>query len=113
MHWYKFTIQEVFQQLHAKPGGYSSAEAAALLQQKGPNELQEGKQKTWMGILLAQFKDVMILILLAAAVISGFIGDFTDSIVILIIVILNAFIGFFQEFKAEKAIQALRQMAVA
>ena len=80
--------------------------------QFGPNELQEGKKKSIAGMLLAQFKDVMILILLAAAIISGIIGDLTDTIVILIIVLLNAVIGFFQEYRAEKAMQALKQMAV-
>ena len=63
-------------------------------------------------MLLTQFKDVMILILLGAAIISGVIGDLTDTIVILIIVLLNAVIGFFQEYRAEKAMQALKQMAV-
>jgi len=63
-------------------------------------------------MFLAQFKDVMILILLAAAVISGIIGDITDTIVILIIVLLNALLGFIQEYRAEKAMRALKQMSV-
>ena len=88
----------------------SAAEEKLL--QTGPNELDEGKKKSIAGILLAQFKDVMILILMAAAIISGIIGDVTDTIVILIIVLLNAIIGFIQEYRAEKAMQALKQMAV-
>jgi Ca2+-transporting ATPase len=63
-------------------------------------------------MLLSQFKDVMILILLAAAIIAGLVGDLTDTIVILVIVLLNAFLGFFQEYRAEKAMQALKQMSI-
>lgn len=92
--------------------GLSTIDAEEKLLETGPNELQEGKKKSISGIFLSQFKEVMILILLAAAIISGFIGDLTDTIVILIIVLLNAIIGFLQEYRAEKAMKALKQMAV-
>ncbi|HEY8661057.1 MAG TPA: cation-translocating P-type ATPase [Hanamia sp.] len=112
MNWHRLSIPEVFEILGTDAQGLSAAEAEKKLLQIGPNQLQEGKKKTIAGILLAQFKDVMILILLAAAIISGFIGDITDTIVILVIVILNAIIGFIQEYRAEKAMQALKQMAI-
>ena len=112
MNWHRLSIQEIFEQLKSNQQGLSAAEAEARLLQYGPNELQEGKKKTVISIFFSQFKDVMILILLAAAVVSGFIGDATDTIVILIIVLLNAVIGFLQEYRAEKAMQALKQMAV-
>ena len=112
MNWHRLSIPEVFEILGTDAQGLSAAEAEKKLLQIGPNQLQEGKKKTITGILLAQFKDVMILILLAAAIISGFIGDITDTIVILVIVILNAIIGFIQEYRAEKAMQALKQMAI-
>lgn len=112
MNWHRLNIEEIFELLGSDLKGLSAAEAEEKLRQNGPNELQEGKKKSIAGILLAQFKDVMILILLAAAIVSGIIGDVTDTIVILIIVLLNAVIGFFQEYRAEKAIQALKQMAV-
>ena len=112
MNWYKQSIPEVFESLATSQKGLSSKTAEEKLQQFGPNELQEGKKKTIAGILLAQFKDVMILILLAAAIIAGIIGDLTDTIVILIIVLLNAVIGFIQEYRAEKSMQALKKMAV-
>lgn len=112
MNWHRLSIEETFELLGTTPQGLAASDAEEKLVQYGPNELQEGKKKSIAGMLLAQFRDVMILILLAAAIISGIIGDLTDTIVILIIVILNAVIGFFQEYRAEKAIQALKQMAV-
>jgi Ca2+-transporting ATPase len=113
MNWHRLNIPEVFELLGTNQQGLSTNTAEEKLLQFGPNELQEGKKKSIVGMLVAQFKDVMILILLAAAIISGIIGDLTDTIVILIIVLLNAVIGFFQEYRAEKAMQALKQMAVS
>ena len=112
MNWHKLSIQEIFEMLGTNPQGLSATAAKEKLLQTGPNELQEGKKKSIGLMLLAQFKDVMILILLAAAIIAGIVGDLTDTIVILVIVLLNAFLGFFQEYRAEKAMQALKQMAV-
>jgi Ca2+-transporting ATPase len=112
MNWHRLSIQETFELLGTNRQGLSAFAAEEKLFQTGPNELEEGKKKSIAGMLLVQFKDVMILILLAAAIISGIIGDVTDTIVILIIVLLNAIIGFFQEYRAEKAMQALKQMAV-
>ena len=112
MNWHRLSIEETFELLGTTPQGLAASDAEEKLLQYGANELQEGKKKSIAGMLLAQFKDVMILILLAAAIISGIIGDLTDTIVILIIVLLNAVIGFFQEYRAEKAMQALKQMAV-
>jgi Ca2+-transporting ATPase len=112
MNWHRLSIPEVFEKLDTDTKGLSDSSAEDRLQKHGYNQLVEAKKRTIAGMLLAQFKDVMILILLAAAIISGFIGDLTDTIVILVIVVLNAFIGFFQEYKAEKAMQALKQMAL-
>jgi len=112
MNWYQLPIEEVVTQTQSTPSGLSAAEAEKRLQQFGPNELVEARKKSRVMIFLLQFKDLMILILLAAAIISGLIGDLTDAIVILVIVILNAIIGFIQEYRAEKAMQALKQMAV-
>ncbi|SEL40653.1 Ca2+-transporting ATPase [Chitinophaga rupis] len=113
MKWHRLGINEIQELLDTSPQGLSTADAEERLLQGGPNELQEGKRKSIAGVLLAQFKDLMILILLAAAVISGIMGDLTDTIIILIIVLLNALIGFIQEYRAEKAMQALKKMAVA
>jgi Ca2+-transporting ATPase len=113
MNWYRLSISKVFELLGTSVQGLSSSVADERLLENGPNQLQEGKKKTIAGILMAQFKDVMILILFAAAIISGFIGEVTDTIVILIIVVLNGIIGFIQEYRAEKAMLALKKMAVA
>jgi Ca2+-transporting ATPase len=112
MNWHRSSTTEIFEKLGTTAQGLSSSLAEEKLRETGPNELQDAKKKSKLGLLLAQFKDVMILVLLAAALISGIIGDLTDTIVILIIVVLNAVIGFIQEYRAEKAMQALKQMAV-
>src|SRR3990172_9011598 len=91
--------------------GLTAAEAATRLAQHGPNALIEGRRRGPVRMLLDQFTDFMIMVLLAAAVVSGFIGDVTDTVVILVIVVLNAVIGFVQEYRAEAAIAALRRMA--
>ena len=112
MNWHRLSIEKTLDLLGTTIRGLSSEQAETLSIKYGPNELQEGKKRTIISMLLGQFKDVMIIILLAAAVISGFIGETTDTIVILVIVVLNAVVGFIQEYRAEKAMQLLKQMAV-
>ncbi len=91
--------------------GLSATEADERLQRFGPNEIREGRRRGPLRMLFDQFSDFMILVLLAAAVVSGLIGDITDTVVILVIVFLNAVIGFAQEYRAERAIAALKQLA--
>ncbi len=112
MNWHRLSIEEIFELFGTGRQGLTAARAGERLSETGPNQLEEQKKKTIGSLLLSQFSDVMILILFAAAIISGFIGDFTDTIVILVIVFLNAIVGFIQEYRAEKALQALKQMAV-
>jgi Ca2+-transporting ATPase len=81
------------------------------LNEYGPNELKEIKKRSIFMMFLDQFKDFMILILIAAAVVSGVIGELVDTIAIAVIVILNAIIGFVQEYRAEQAMKALKQMS--
>ncbi|MEZ4775600.1 MAG: cation-translocating P-type ATPase [Bacteroidia bacterium] len=111
MNWHYLSVEESLELTGSSPAGLTSAEAAAKLVEIGPNTLQEKKQKSAFLIFINQFKEFMSLVLIAAAIISGIVGDLTDSIIIVIIVILNAVIGFAQEYRAEKAIQALKQMA--
>jgi P-type Ca2+ transporter type 2C len=109
---YKQPIATILQNLNASPQGLSSSEARQRLVAYGKNELQEKKKKpVWLQFLY-QFKDFMILILLAAAVLSGIMGDKIDTIIILTIVLLNAVVGFVQEFRAEKAMEALKKMTI-
>lgn len=99
--------------LGSGPGGLSSLRAEQKLIETGPNEIQDTKKKSWWVILVSQFKDLMIIILVIAVIISGLIGDITDTIFILLIILLNALLGFFQEYRAEQAMQALKRMAAS
>ncbi len=91
--------------------GLSSADAAARLAEQGPNTFSEKKKRTILQSFLLQFKDFMIYILLAAAVVSALLGEFADMVIILVIVFFNAFIGTLQEQKAENALEALKKLA--
>ena len=91
--------------------GLDRGEAAARLARYGPNAIREGKRRGPLRMLADQLTDFMILVLIAAAVVSGLIGDAVDTAVILAIVVMNAVIGFVQEYRAERAIAALKQMA--
>jgi len=93
--------------------GLAAAEARTRLQRHGPNALPEAKRRPAWRIFLDQFADFMILVLLAAAVITGLLGDPEDTIAIAVIILLNAVIGFIQEYRAEKAMAALKKLAAA
>ncbi len=110
--WHTLGVDRVAARLGVDPAcGLDGAEAARRLESHGPNALREAPPRPWPQMLLAQFKDFMILVLLAAAVLAGLTGDLEDVVVILAIVLLNAVIGFVQEYRAEAAIHALRRMA--
>ncbi|HEX6913933.1 MAG TPA: cation-translocating P-type ATPase [Chitinophagaceae bacterium] len=109
--WYQMQVDEVLAKLNTSTAGLSAEEARKRLQQYGENKLLESKARSRFSIFLSQFKDLMILILLAAAVISFFIGEVTDAMVIIAIIIANAIVGYIQEYKAEKSIQMLQKMA--
>jgi Ca2+-transporting ATPase len=113
MNWHTSTTESVFKELQSGREGLSTDEVAKRIQQYGPNQLQEKKKKPVWLLFLAQFKDVMIIILMVAAIISAIVGDVKDMIVILIIVIINAIVGFVQEYRAGKAIDALKKMSAA
>ena len=89
--------------------GLSQEEAAKRLEQFGPNQLKEKKKKSTFQLFLDQLKDFMITILVIAAVFSGIAGEWSDTIIILVIVVLNAIMGFVQEYRAEKAMESLKK----
>ncbi len=107
------SVHEVAEHFRTNPEGLSGEEVRRRLEQYGKNALAAAKKKTVVGMFLRQFTDFMILVLVAAAIVSGFIGEFTDTIVILAIVIINAIVGVVQEYRAEKAIEALQNMAAS
>jgi Ca2+-transporting ATPase len=93
--------------------GLPDAEAGERIQRHGLNELSGKAGSSWLALLADQFKDFMVLVLIAAAVVSGVIGELVDTLAIVVIVVLNAVIGFVQAWRADKAMAALQQLAAA
>jgi Ca2+-transporting ATPase len=110
-YWHTRSTDETFAQLNSGESGLSQSEAAERLAKYGPNEIQAAHRISPWEILLEQFKNVLILILLGATAISFFLGHGVESIVIAVIVLFAVGLGFVQEYRAERAIEALRQMA--
>ena len=111
--WHRLETQEAVTQINSDiQNGLTTVEAARRLEEYGLNELvEQGKISPWM-ILLEQFKGIMVVILIISAVISLLLGETIDALVIMIIVVLNALLGFTQEYRAEQAMAALKRMAV-
>ncbi|MBI3158331.1 MAG: cation-translocating P-type ATPase [Chloroflexi bacterium] len=110
--WHTQTTQQALDAQRVQPDqGLTQTEAEIRRAEFGPNQLVDYGVKSPWAILFDQFKDTMVLVLIAAAIISAFLSDWKDAVVILAIVILNAVIGFVQEVRAEQAMAALRQMA--
>ncbi len=109
--WYTLPIEIVCEELHSGTGGLQSSLAASRFTQGGPNQLISGERKTLLSIFLAQFADLMIWVLLGAAIISGLVGEWIDASIILVVVFLNAILGTVQESKAEAALDALQEMS--
>lgn len=104
-------VDQVIGQVNSNKSGLSATEAADRKIRFGPNELTAGKKINPIQIFFRQFLDVMVLVLVGAALISAIVGDPADTIIILVILLLNAVIGFFQEYRAEQAMDALRKMS--
>ena len=109
--WHTLPCEVVFSDLNSTPAGLSGSEAVQRLAQYGPNELQASHGVSPWAILLEQFKNILILILLAATVASAFLGHAVEAIAITVIVLFAVVLGFVQEYRAERAIEALRKMA--
>lgn len=108
--WHSMGVKEVFKELGSDINGLTEEGAKKRLGEFGYNELVRKKRTTALEIFLGQFKNFLIIILLAAIFISIMIGEYIDAAVILLIVILNAVLGFLQEYRAEKSLEALQRM---
>lgn len=111
MKYYFEEINDVLKERETTASGIDSSKAEALIEKYGKNKLAEGKKKSVLQRLLEQVKDPMVIVLIAAAVISGVAGEIADVVIILLVVVLNSILGVVQEGKAEMAIEALQKMA--
>ena len=110
--WHAREPDDVFETLATSPkDGLSQREAEARLARVGPNELREAPRPTFWHMLLEQFNNFIVIILIVASILSGVLGDYIEAAAILAIVVLNALLGVIQERRAEEALAALRRMA--
>ncbi|MEM9684021.1 MAG: HAD-IC family P-type ATPase, partial [Pseudomonadota bacterium] len=108
--WHAHSADDAARTLNSSPSGLSESEASARLEKLGPNSLPPPKRRGAVVRFLAQFNNVLIYVLLAAAVVTGALGHWIDAQVILGVVLVNAIVGYLQEGKAEKALEAIRSM---
>jgi P-type Ca2+ transporter type 2C len=109
--WHQMSVAAVLDTLPTTPQGLDAQEVQRRLAAVGPNELTAAKRRTPLRMFVDQFTDFMIVVLLVAAIISGLVGEAKDTIAIIVIVVVNALIGFIQEYRAERAMEALQAMA--
>lgn len=112
MDWYQLSIKETLQKLQATEDGLSNDEARERIKHYGPNKLAEEEKISRIKIFLHQFTSPLIYILLVAAVVTFLLEEYIDTAVIVGIVIINAIVGYIQEYKAEESVRALRKMVV-
>jgi Ca2+-transporting ATPase len=108
--WHSKKSEQVLSELRVEETGLSSEEAESRLSEFGYNELKEKKKVTPFQIFLRQFKDIFVIMLLVATVISFLIGEIVDAVTIAVIVILNSVVGFIQEYRSEKAMEAMKKL---
>jgi Ca2+-transporting ATPase len=109
--WHTLPVNDALTRQRSDSAGLASGDAADRLKRHGPNELQAVRRESAWHVLVAQFKNTLILILLGATVVSGFLGHTLEAVVISVIVLLAVLLGFLQEFRASRALDALRRMA--
>ncbi|MBZ0155994.1 MAG: HAD-IC family P-type ATPase [Alphaproteobacteria bacterium] len=112
MAWYQRSFEEIFGEIETSGHGLTDAEAGKRLEQYGPNKLAEEERISKVKILLHQFTSPLIYILLIAAAVTAFLREYIDMGVILAVVVLNAIIGYIQEYKAEENVRSLKKMVV-
>lgn len=112
MKWYQLTKDRIEQKLHVSENkGLSAKQVSTRLEDFGRNALEGEKQVSHWFLFIRQFQDFMVMVLLAATLIAGLLGEYVDAIAIMVIVIVNGFIGFFQEQKAEKSLEKLKELS--
>jgi Ca2+-transporting ATPase len=109
--WHALSTQEVLEHLKVRESGLTSADVAGRLEQYGPNQLTEAARPTFLKLLWEQFNNFIVMLLLVAALVSAFLGEWIDASAIMAIVVLNAVLGIVQERRAEEALAALKKMA--
>ena len=109
--WHTLELDETYQTLNTGPNGLSETEIAERLEEFGLNQLEGGHKVSKLEILLAQIKNPLVYVLLGAAIISLLAGKTTDAIVIAVVIVFNSLIGFFQEYRAEEALESLKAQA--
>lgn len=110
MKWYQLPGQEIIENLHTAAGGLTSAERKERLEKAGPNKMAEKKQlKTWQKIL-KHFTDLLMIVLMVAAILKFATGDYVEASIILLVVIVNGLVSYWQERKAEESLDGLKQM---
>ncbi len=112
MDWYILSKEEVVAKTHSSLNGLNQEQARARLKQFGLNRLKKTRHFNALKVFLSQFRSFLLIILIFAAILSYFMGSIIDAVVIFAILLLNAGLGFFQEYKAEKAIDELKKMMV-
>ena len=118
MEQYRLSVEEVLKEIHSTSVGLTSVEAAVRLEREGRNVIRVGKKRSKLRLFFAQFKDLMTLILIAAAVLSGVLAFLTrdtaelvDTGILLLIIVLNAVVGFLQEYRADSALEKLKKLS--
>ena len=109
--WYQKSSSEVLEAMQVTTDGHSRRKADELLLKHGENALAEGKKKTALMVFLSQFADLLVIILIAAAIISMFSGNIESTIVIFAVIIMNAILGTVQHIKAEKSLESLKSLS--
>jgi len=110
--YYQLTHEEALRALVSTPEGLTSSEAALRLEKYGPNKLEGEETTNLLRVFLNQFKNPLIYILLSAAAVTASLGQFKDSVVILVVIVINSIIGAWQELRAEQSIRALQKLSV-
>ena len=102
-------LDKIYEKIGSSEKGLSSTEARERLKKYGANELASKDKTNTFSIFISQFKSPIVLILIAASIIAGFLGESIDSIVILGIVFVDSLLGFYQEYKSEKVLEELKK----